>query len=110
MVELAHAYVEQTTEQTHTGDTNWTDISGAVIPSGSFTVGQQYLIMISAQVSGNSTSGNFGHKLVHNVTDFADSDMTMEFNGNTNLYAMTYTFQHILQCNSHLPAGRRERL
>jgi hypothetical protein len=76
--EIAYTFVEQTTVQSHTGDTNWTDVSGASISSGSFTVGDKYLILVSAQATGLDSAQNFGWKILHGSTDFADSEMVLE--------------------------------
>ena len=78
MVDINHSFVEQTTQQTHSGDTNWTDISGASITSGNFTVGNKYLIVANAQLGGSSTSGNFGIRTIHGSTSFVESEHNME--------------------------------
>ena len=78
MAEIAHAYAEQTTLQTHTGDTSWTDISGATIASGSFTTGKKYLLIIKATLNGDNAGGNFGMKVLHGSTDFGTSISQIE--------------------------------
>ncbi len=78
MAEIAHAFAEQTSIQTHTGDTSWTDISGAAIASGSFTAGKKYLLICKANFGGNSFSGSFGIKTLHGSTDFGTSVYQLE--------------------------------
>ena len=73
MAEIAHTAVEQLTEQTHTGDTLWTDIPGASIASGNFTVGKKYLLIAHCLKQYNE-SGLAGFKVLHGSTDFASSD------------------------------------
>lgn len=63
--------VEQTTEQTHTTDTNWTAVTGASL-SG-FTVGDQYLILVNALAGGSVTNNRFGFRVVHGSTEFPSS-------------------------------------
>ena len=72
MAEIAHTAVEQLTAQTHTGDTIWTDVSGAAITSGNFTTGKEYLLLIRCVVKYNE-SGLCGVKMLHGSTDFASS-------------------------------------
>ena len=71
MAAIAHASAEQTTAQTHTGDTNWTDISGASIAAGSFVAEATYLLLASCQYGGNNSSGHFGIRFVHGATPTA---------------------------------------
>ncbi len=85
MAEIAHAFAEQTTLQTHTGDTSWTDISGAAIASGSFTTGKKYLLICKANLNGDNTAGNFGIKMLHGSTDFGTSENIIEV-ANTSQY------------------------
>lgn len=51
-------YDDQDTEQTHTGDTLWTDIPGMVIPGSSLTSTNKYLIVARAFVNINSASAD----------------------------------------------------
>ncbi len=67
-----------TTEQSHTGDNNWTDITGATL-SG-FTGSKKYLIIVNALIGGNNQSGEFQFKMLHASTDFASSFRHIEPN------------------------------
>ena len=87
--EIPHTYVEQTTKQTHTGDTNWTDISGASISSGSFTTGRKYLLIFQAEITGSNTFSNFSVKSLHGSTDFT-SAMNLEVQSPDVYYPYTW--------------------
>lgn len=68
MAEINHKFVEQTTNQDHTGDLNWTDVSGAIIASTEFVSGRKYLIVVTAQLRGSNVNDNFGVRLIHGST------------------------------------------
>ncbi|KKK98073.1 hypothetical protein LCGC14_2646410, partial [marine sediment metagenome] len=79
MAEIPHTYVEQTTQQTHTGDTNWTDISGAAIASGSFTTGRKYLLVFMGMVNTNLAAATaVGIRALHGSIAFSNSDLIVE--------------------------------
>ncbi|WP_148550683.1 LamG domain-containing protein [Candidatus Nitrosotenuis cloacae] len=77
LTQTQHAYVEQTTRQTSTS-TSYVDISGATISSSSFTAGKKYLLVLTAQVDGSDSNGNFGIQTVHGSTAFTGSEMVVE--------------------------------
>lgn len=70
---IPHAFVEVTTPQTKTGDTNYSDISGAVIPSTEFVPGRKYLLYCTAQLTLDAIN-EFGIKALHGTTDFDGSE------------------------------------
>ncbi len=77
-VEIPHVFIEQTTEQTHTGDTLWTDISGATIDSGNFTAGRKYLVFYDSYLAGDNINTGFGIRALHGSTAFDESQRSME--------------------------------
>lgn len=84
--EINHTFVEQTSLQTHTGDSSWTDISGAAISDTFFTTSKKYWVKCKANWSGDNASGNFGIKVLHDSTDFGTSIDQMEPAGTTAYY------------------------
>ncbi len=93
MAIVNHTFVEQTTEQTHTGDALFTDITGAEITSGNFIAGKKYLIITNAQVGGDSSSDSFDLQTLHGSTAFAESRYSMEPNHTaSNEYMRSYTW------------------
>ena len=78
MAQIPHTFVEQTTAQTHTGDTMYKDISGASISSGSFTTGRKYLLIFQSQVQGQFSSSDIGMRSVHGSTEFTGSELKFE--------------------------------
>ena len=74
---LGHTFVEQTTRQTSTS-TTYTDISGANIASGNFTVGKKYLLVFTGQMDGSSTAQDNFVKAIHGSTDFEGSEFAFE--------------------------------
>ncbi len=72
---IGYSYTEVTSNQTVTGTTAWTDISGASIASSSFIPGRKYLVMINAQIS--KDSGNvvlIQCRTLHGSTEFTSSE------------------------------------
>ena len=67
-----------TTADSHTGDTNYTDISGAAIASGNFTAGRKYLIVITAQVGAVDGSNDVAIRTLHGSTPFVESQYDFE--------------------------------
>lgn len=78
MAEIPHTFVEQTTTQTHTGDTMFTDIPGASIASGSFTTGRKYLLIFSCQSSIDGSTINFFNSCFHGSTEFPNAQRQLE--------------------------------
>lgn len=76
--ELGHTFVEQTTNQTHTGDTTLTDISGAVISNTNLTAGKKYLLVFTAQITYSSTSSDSRTLIAHGSTTFDDGQYKFE--------------------------------
>ncbi len=73
-----------TTEQSHTGDTSWTDVDAAAeIATGAFTGSKKYLVIVNALMRGSDINTVFGIKVVHGATPtaFASSVMQIEPNG-----------------------------
>jgi hypothetical protein len=95
--ELPSTYTDQTTAQTHTGDTNWTDVdaTNAAIASGNFTTGRKYLLVAQAQVNLGNVTEHVGMRLTHGSTPtaFDGSDMRIEPQSTTSYY--TYTWFHV---------------
>lgn len=89
--EIGHAFASATSAWTHTGDTSFTDITGASIGSGSFTTGKKYLLLFAAQmVYSNAASGEMSIQSLHGTTAFGDSEQ--RYNpGSTTIY-YNYTF------------------
>ncbi len=63
MSSLAVVSGEQTTEQFHTGDTNWFD--AFTIPSVEWVDGQRYGMVVTAQIGGDSVADLFGMRTIH---------------------------------------------
>ena len=95
MAAIATASVEQTTRQTHTGDTAWTDISGAAIAAGSFVANATYIVWAKAQFGGSDENVLFGLRLVHGTTPtvFNGSTDEKEPTSQTDGEFHTYFFQ-----------------
>ena len=82
MAEIAHSFVSQPTRQEHTGDANFTDISGAAITSGNFTADDKYLIVVSAQADLSEIGDQHRIQTLHGSTAFAESELVWD-NGNS---------------------------
>jgi len=78
--ELTYKFVEVTTEQSHTGDTLFTDISGATIPSSFFVAGRKYLLVMTTQTVGTNINTNYGVRTIHGSTEFDGSKHVYEPN------------------------------
>jgi len=88
MAQIEHAFVGVTTRDTHTGDTNFTavtgaslasDWSGATASSGAgFEAGKKYLLFVTAQVDISALSSLVNVRVVHGATAFADSNMNWQ--------------------------------
>ena len=78
--ECPHQFVEVTTDQTHTGDTNFTDIPGAVIDSSFFVTGRKYLIVVTTQAVGSNINTNYGVTTLHGSTGFDGAEHVFEPN------------------------------
>lgn len=68
---LSVVKINQTTEQTHSGDTNWTDVPGTT--TAALSSGVPYLIIASAQI-GQDSQQRAGMQLLHGSTAFPESD------------------------------------
>jgi len=77
---IVHAYAEQISPQTHTGDTNYATIPNISLSSGEFTAGNKYLVMFRADVQGDPTNSPdprpqvFSIRSQHGSTDFTGSE------------------------------------
>lgn len=78
MTAIANAFAEVTTEQTHTGDTVFTDVPGAEITSGNFVTGQKYLLLVGYSARHSSSNGQGRVRVAHGTTGFADSEYSFE--------------------------------
>src|SRR5215213_3339779 len=77
-VEAEHTFVQQTTRQSTTSAT-YATVSGTSLASGTFDVGETYLIVVTAQIdTGTSSSVDHWIRCVHGSTAFADSEMTTD--------------------------------
>ena len=74
MAEIAHAYVEQLTQQTTTS-ASFVDVTGMSITSASFVAGQKYLIMVSGYTQHAASTDEGQVQMVHGSTAFADSNV-----------------------------------
>ena len=88
MAEIGHAYIEDTTEDSHTGDLLW--VETLTMASANFTVGNKYLIVATCRFRGSSISGTFGVRLKHGTVAFPGSDKAISTN--TALSWHTYTW------------------
>ena len=88
--ELTSRFVEVTTDQSHTGDTLWTDIPGATIDSGFFVAGRKYLIVLTTQAMGSDINTNFGVRTRHDTTVFPGSTHIFEPNDTSNRTQYSY--------------------
>ncbi len=79
--EIAHTFVEMTTARTQTGDTDWTDITGAVITSGNFTASRKYLLINKALCGTNSTAADHGLRSLHGSIHFVESVQIQDLPG-----------------------------
>lgn len=86
MAEIAHDFVEQTTKQTHTGDANWTDITGASIADTEFVTGRKYLLVMTCVFDSTNVNQNASVRTLHGTTAFASSEMSMEPRSSPNQY------------------------
>jgi hypothetical protein len=78
MAAIPHAFTEQNSRQTRTGAASYGDVSGAAIANTNFTAGKKYLLLITAQADASANSNDFGVRVIHGSTPFADSEMQFE--------------------------------
>jgi len=83
MAEIDNSFTAVTDAPTSTS-TSFEDVANASIASGQFTVGKQYWIYVTAQVSG-SVVDDFYTQVVHGSTAFAESVVTIRIS-NTDTY------------------------
>jgi len=78
MAAIAHGSAEQTTDQTHTGDTNWT--TKVTASASGFVAGGTYLIVATAQVGGSDANQQVGARLAHGATPtaFTETELVLE--------------------------------
>ena len=73
-----------TTEQSHTGDTSWTDVhANAEIATGAFTGSKKYLVIVNALFRGSDLNTVVGIRTVHGATPTAFASSTMQIEPNT---------------------------
>lgn len=68
MAAIDYASDTQLTGQTHTGDTDWTDVPGASIADADITDSGEYILLVTAQVGGDNISEQFGFRVVIGTT------------------------------------------
>ncbi len=85
MGEIPHTFVSQTTQQIHTGDTNFVDVPGVSIASSKFVAGRKYLIFVSSIMGGDSVSQVFASQMLHGSTIFTESVQAFEQSNETTL-------------------------
>ena len=74
MADIAHASVQQNTNQTTTS-ASYGAVTGASIAAGSFTVDKKYLLWVSAQIRVSTADIVMGMQVVHGSTAFAESEL-----------------------------------
>ena len=75
--QIEHAYVEALSNFTTTS-TTYVDVTDAVIPSGSFTAGKKYWLMITGLPASSSVNDIFAIRVVHGSTAFPSSEFIRE--------------------------------
>jgi hypothetical protein len=89
-VEAEHSFNQQATRQALTS-TTYTTITNSNITSGSFDVGEKYLIVAMAQIDcGSSTAADQWIRAVHGSTAFADSEMITEIDTASHRHTYMY--------------------
>ena len=88
--QIPFTFIEQTDEQTHTGDFVWTDIPGATIDSGNFTTGRKYLILTSVWFDSGSSGNNAALVVQHGSTNFTESFTSLESANSPRQYKITW--------------------
>ena len=80
MASAGHKFVEQTTRQTKTGDTDWSDVTGAQILAADLTAGKDYLLIVSCLMDISAVTVSGGVRVTHGATPtvFADSELIEE--------------------------------
>jgi len=94
MATLPHVFSEQVTNQTHTGDTNWT--TKHTIAASNFDAGGTYLIIAWAQVGGSATNRQVGIRLAHGTTPTAFTESEHVFEPQTTSDANRQAYQTAL--------------
>ena len=96
MTALGYTSTTVTAEDTHTGDSTWTDITGAVIADAAIVDSAEYLLIVTAQVSGGNNAQTFGFRTVHGTGPTIFNGSTFIFEpriSGTSLYR-DYMFMH----------------
>ncbi len=78
MAAIQHLTDETTAVDTHTGDVNWTDITGASLTG--HTGSKKYLIIVNALFGLDNVSNQAGFRVLHGSTVFDSSFANMEVN------------------------------
>ena len=84
MAAIGYASATEVTEQTHTGDTDWTD--ALEIADAAITDSAEYLLIVTAQINGNDANEQFGFRVVIGTTPtlMTGSNAVIEpYNGST---------------------------
>ncbi len=84
MTAIGYASATEVTEQTHTGDTTWTD--ALEIADADIVDSAEYLLIVTAQINGNDANETFGFRVVIGTTPtlLAGSNAIIEpYNGST---------------------------
>lgn len=99
------AVANRTAQDTHTGDTNWTNVGTPSdnvdqVPLEDLEASTQYLVIAIASVAGNTSGANYGVRLVEQDgtptviathTFYTNDSSTLEQNGHTFQFAGLYT-------------------
>lgn len=91
MAAIEHGTVEQMTLQ-QTLNTSYTDVPGATVDSSNFVAGGKYLLLVNAQVGGQSTGSLDGFQMVEGIFVITDSTHYLEPQGSTTGALHTYSF------------------
>lgn len=93
MASIAHASVEQTTNQT-TISATYVDVNGATLTSGNFTTGKKYLLWVTAQIQNSTQNIITGCQVTHGSTAFSESQF-LAANNIATFGRFTYAWYHI---------------
>jgi len=74
---VEHYYVEVTSSETR-ADNTWANIPGAVINSGNFTVGEQYLLVFTALGRTDNNGDEVSFRVAHGGTVFNESEYRVD--------------------------------
>ena len=90
MAAIAHAVATRTAQisKTGAGSDAYSDVLS--MPSTDFVAGKKYLLLLTGQMNGNSSAGQFCMQAAHGGAAFAGSEYVVEPAGSTSTMFMTY--------------------